>query len=60
VGIHFSESPDRQVKWIKAGANIVVHSSDIAIFSQKLAADIGYIRQSTNDSGESSSEKIII
>ncbi len=60
VGIHFSESPDRQVKWVKAGANIVIHSSDIAIFSQKLTTDINFIRQSINDSGESSSEKIII
>lgn len=60
VGIHFSESPDRQVKWVKAGANIVVHSSDIAIFSQKLAADIGFIRKSANDSGEFQIEKIII
>ncbi len=26
-----------QVKWMKEGANIIIHSSDIAIFSQKLA-----------------------
>lgn len=60
VGIHFSESPDRQVKWIKAGANIVVHSSDIAIFSQKLAADISYIRKSGGEEGDTSEEKIVI
>ena len=60
VGIHFSDSPDRQVKWLKAGTNIVVHSSDIAIFSQKLAADIGFIRKNANDEGEISTEKIII
>jgi 4-hydroxy-2-oxoheptanedioate aldolase len=60
VGIHFSETPERQIKWRKTGANIIIHSSDIAIFSQKLAADIGIIRQSVNDSCESSTEKIII
>jgi len=60
VGIHFSESPERQVKWMNEGANIIIHSSDIAIFSKKLTADIGFIRQSINDSGESSYEKIII
>ncbi len=60
VGIHFSESPDRQVKWIKAGANIVVHSSDIAIFSQKLAADISYIRKSGGEESDASGEKIVI
>ena len=60
VGIHFSESPDRQVKWIKAGTNIVVHSSDIAIFSQKLAADISYIRKSGGEESDASGEKIVI
>src|SRR5690606_34562699 len=30
VGIHFSETPDRQIQWIEAGVNIVIHSSDIA------------------------------
>ena len=60
VGIHFSESPDRQVKWIKSGANIVVHSSDIAIFSQKLAADISYIRKSGGEESDASGEKIVI
>lgn len=60
VGIHFSGSPDRQVKWIKAGANIVVHSSDIAIFSQKLAADIQLIRKSEGEESVASREKIVI
>ena len=60
VGIHFSESPNRQVKWLKTGANIVVHSSDIAIFSQKLAADIRFIRKNANEEGEISTDKIII
>ncbi|HSO87379.1 MAG TPA: aldolase/citrate lyase family protein, partial [Draconibacterium sp.] len=52
VGIHFSESPNRQVKWMKAGANIIIHSSDIAIFSQKLSADIQLIRKSENDESQ--------
>ena len=60
VGIHFSESPNRQVKWMKAGANIIIHSSDIAIFSQKLSADIQLIRKSENDESQVSTEKIIV
>jgi 2-keto-3-deoxy-L-rhamnonate aldolase RhmA len=60
VGIHLSESPERQVKWMKAGANIVIHSSDIAIFSQKLAHDIQFIRKNRGDESDSSEEKIII
>jgi 4-hydroxy-2-oxoheptanedioate aldolase len=60
VGIHFSESPERQVKWTKAGANIVVHSSDIAIFSQKLASDIQFIKNSKGDGYNSPGERIIV
>lgn len=60
VGIHFSESPDRQVKWVKAGANIVIHSSDIAIFSQKLAADIQLIRNGGKEENQITTEKIVI
>lgn len=60
VGIHFSESPERQVKWMKEGANIIIHSSDIAIFSQKLAIDIQSIRKNSGDETSSNAEKIII
>lgn len=49
VGIHFSLEPERQVQWIKEGANIVVHSSDIALFSQKLNSDINIIKQAVGD-----------
>lgn len=60
VGIHFSESPDRQIKWMKEGANIIIHSSDIAIFSQQLSKDINYIRKAKGDQSSSSSEVIIV
>jgi len=60
IGIHFSESPERQVKWMKAGANIIIHSSDIAIFSQKLASDIQLIRKNRGDENLIDAEKIII
>ncbi len=60
VGIHFSESPERQIKWMTEGANIIIHSSDIAIFSQKLADDIQMIRKSSGDESSSTTEKIII
>jgi 2-keto-3-deoxy-L-rhamnonate aldolase RhmA len=44
VGIHFSESPSRQMKWMGEGVNIVLHSSDIALFAQKLKQDFNQIR----------------
>lgn len=36
IGIHFSLEPERQIKWVKEGANIIVHSFDIALFTQRL------------------------
>jgi len=49
VGIHFSLEPERQVYWVKEGANIIIHSFDIALFSQKLNQDIKIIKQSVGD-----------
>lgn len=45
VGIHFSESPERQLRWIKEGVNLVIHSSDLAMFSQRLLQDMNVIRE---------------
>jgi hypothetical protein len=45
---------------MKAGAKIIIHSSDIAIFSQKLAADIQLIRKIGGEESDASGEKIII
>ncbi len=44
VGIHFSQEAELQIKWAKAGANIILHSFDIALFEQKLKEDITAIR----------------
>lgn len=60
AGIHFSELPERQVKWMKEGANIIIHSSDIAIFSQKLIQDIKLIKNDKDEGPLPSSENIII
>jgi 4-hydroxy-2-oxoheptanedioate aldolase len=49
AGIHFPADPDRQIKWMNEGANIILHSSDMFLFSQKLKEDIGKIK---NASGE--------
>lgn len=49
VGIHFSEHPDRQIKWVREGANIIMHSSDMAIFSRQLKEDMNQIRKAAGD-----------
>jgi 4-hydroxy-2-oxoheptanedioate aldolase len=52
VGIHFSLEPERQIQWIKEGANIILHSFDIALFTQKLIADLQIIRDGIGDKNE--------
>lgn len=49
IAIHFSLEPERQAKWVREGVNIVVHSTDIALFSQKLNADISAIKKAVGD-----------
>jgi 2-keto-3-deoxy-L-rhamnonate aldolase RhmA len=50
IGIHFSLEPERQIQWMKEGANIVVHSFDVALFSQRLRHDLDIIREAAGDS----------
>ncbi|RDB07362.1 HpcH/HpaI aldolase family protein [Runella aurantiaca] len=50
IGIHFSLEPERQIKWMKEGANMVVHSFDVALFSQRLQHDLSIIKQAAGDS----------
>jgi len=49
VGIHLSQEAELQIKWAKAGANIIMHSSDIALFGQRLTEDITAIRCALRD-----------
>lgn len=44
AGIHFWESIDREVEWAKAGGNLIMHSSDLAIFRQTLKSDIDQLK----------------
>ncbi len=49
IGIHFSLEPERQIRWMKEGANIVVHSFDIALFVQRLKHDMQIIKKASGD-----------
>ena len=49
VGIHFSESPERQIRWMKEGVNLIIHSSDLALFSQRLQQDMNLLRGSAGE-----------
>lgn len=49
VGIHFSQEPQRQIDWMKEGVNIIIHSSDMALFSKQLRHDMDKIRSSAGE-----------
>ncbi|MCG8311552.1 MAG: aldolase/citrate lyase family protein [Cytophagales bacterium] len=55
VGIHFSLEPKWQIEWIKEGVNMIIHSSDMALFSKQLNADINEIKSSVGDQQEGAS-----
>ncbi len=56
AGIHFPGKPERQIKWMKEGVNIVLHSSDMALFNQKLNEDMTKIKQAAGDLKEKSED----
>jgi 2-keto-3-deoxy-L-rhamnonate aldolase RhmA len=60
VGIHFSLEPERQIHWMKEGANMVVHSFDIALFVQKLQSDLNQIRVAAGDHIQESVTQLIV
>lgn len=56
VGIHFSSEAERQIRWVKEGVNIIIHSSDYALFHQRLKHDLYKIRKETGDTGSPNEE----
>ncbi|WP_428656559.1 HpcH/HpaI aldolase family protein [Runella sp.] len=60
IGIHFSLEPERQIKWMKEGANIVVHSFDVALFVQRLQHDLSIIKQAAGDLPASDSGSFVV
>ncbi|MBN1561233.1 aldolase [candidate division KSB1 bacterium] len=59
LGVHFPHHVELQIKWIKAGANIVLHSADMRLFQQRLNEDLARIRAIGDESGGSASGFVI-
>ncbi len=57
VGIHHNFA-HHQIEWIKAGANMVMHSSDISAFNRALTAEFKTIRAATDDVGQIRDENV--
>ncbi len=60
VGIHFSDHPGRQTKWITEGVNFIIYSSDIMLLTQKLSDDFNIIRESAGDKPDDVSETFVV
>ena len=60
IGIHLSEEPEQQIKWAEKGSNIILHSSDISLFSKTLTQDIQKIKTVLDDKESDKDNKTII
>lgn len=56
AGIHFPADPDRQIKWMNEGANIILHSSDMFLFGQKLNEDMLKIKVAAGETFKKSED----
>lgn len=57
IGIHHNFT-HHEIDWIKAGANLVMHSSDISAFNRALTAEFKTIRESIGDKGKIKDENV--
>lgn len=57
VGIHHNFA-HHEIAWVNAGANLVMHSSDISAFNRALTAEFKHIRAATGDSGQIVDENV--
>ena len=57
VGIHHNFA-HHEIAWVKAGANLVMHSSDISAFNRALTAEFKQIRAATDDAGDIIDENV--
>jgi len=53
AGIHYWAGLDQEIAWAQAGANLIMHSSDLALFSQGLKRELGEIRRALGDDEQS-------
>jgi 4-hydroxy-2-oxoheptanedioate aldolase len=49
VGLHFSFGIDQEIGWAKEGANLILHSSDLFLVRDTLAADLNRFRRELGD-----------
>jgi len=49
VGVHYWWGMEDELRWVRAGANLIVHSGDIALFADTLRANLKRFREACGD-----------
>jgi 4-hydroxy-2-oxoheptanedioate aldolase len=49
AGVHYWSPIEDELRWVKSGANLIVHSGDIALFADALRADLKRFREECDD-----------
>ena len=49
AGVHYWWGIEDELRWVKAGANLIVHSGDIALFADTLRADLKRFRSECDE-----------
>ena len=61
AGVHFWGSAEQQVRLLKRGANLLIHSADITLFQKHLRTELEAIKKASglcNETGETRSDMI--
>ena len=60
AGIHFMGEVQQQVAFLKAGANMLIHSADITLFAKHLRQDLRAIKAAVGIADDSDNSEVQI
>jgi len=60
AGIHYWAGMDREIAWARAGANLIVHSSDLMAARDGLSADVAHLRKALGDERDGTADTTVI
>jgi len=61
AGIHYSSGVDQEIEWARDGSNLIIHSSDLALFTETVRRDITAMKKALGDgAGEGRGQGVIV
>lgn len=60
AGMHFTGDPAKQVEFLNAGANMLIHSADISLFAQHIRKELRGIKAAVGDTDSSGDDEVQI